>query len=62
VTPETVQANALIAALMKVSSRVESYLHRKQPLTDLQYQSIATTVEGLQTFLHALKTHFKKGR
>ncbi|WP_447598193.1 hypothetical protein [Nitrospira sp. Nam80] len=43
---------------MKVSSDVERYLQQKQPLTDVQLESIATTIQGLQTLLETWRTHF----
>ncbi|MGE0274379.1 MAG: hypothetical protein AB7R40_03010 [Nitrospiraceae bacterium] len=45
---------------MKASSRVEQYLQAKRPLTDLQYDSIATTTDGLRTFLLTWRTHFRR--
>ena len=55
----TLRANRLIADFMQASNRVEQYLHKKGPLTDLQYESITTTVDGLRTFLQTWKTHFR---
>jgi hypothetical protein len=55
----TLRANRLIADFMTASNRVEQYLHKKGPLTDLQYESITTTVDGLRTFLQTWKTHFR---
>lgn len=52
--------NRLIADFMKASSRVEQYLQAKRPLTDLQYDSIATTTDGLRTFLLTWRTHFRR--
>lgn len=58
----TLQANRLIADFMKASNRLEQYLHKKGPLTDLQYESVETTLEGLRTFLLTWRTHFRAGR
>ncbi|WP_447598169.1 hypothetical protein [Nitrospira sp. Nam80] len=55
---EALQAGRMIVEFMKTSARVEHYLQKKRPLTDLQYDSIATTVEGLRTFLLTWRTHF----
>lgn len=57
--PSTVRANRLIADFMTASNSLEQYLHKKGPLTDLQYESITTTVDGLRTFLQTWKTHFR---
>ena len=58
----TLQANRLIADFMKTSSRVEQYLQQKGPLTALQYESIATTLEGVRTFLLTWRTHYRTGK
>ena len=51
--------NRMIVDFMKASARVEQYLQEKRPLNDLQYGSIATTVDGLRTFLMTWHTHFR---
>jgi hypothetical protein len=48
----------MVADFMKVSSDVERYLQQKQPLTDVQHESIATTLQGLRTLLATWRTHF----
>jgi hypothetical protein len=53
-----VRANRMVADFMKVSSDVERYLQQKQPLTDVQHESIATTLQGLRTLLATWRTHF----
>ncbi len=53
-----VRTNRMVADFMKVSSDVERYLQQKQPLTDVQLESIATTIQGLQTLLETWRTHF----
>ena len=42
-----VRTNQMIVDFMKTSSRVEHHLQEKHSLTDLQYESIVTTVQGL---------------
>jgi hypothetical protein len=56
------EVNRLIADFMKISTRLERYLHKKGPLTDLQYESLSTTLEGLETFLLTWRTHFRTGK
>ena len=58
-----VRTNQMVADFMKVSSDVERYLQQKKPLTDLQHESIVTTIHGLETLLATWRTHFgiKKG-
>jgi hypothetical protein len=59
----TLKANRLIADFMKISNGVEQYLHHKGPLTtDLQYDSVPTTLEGLRTFLLTWRTQFRTGK
>ena len=48
----------MVADFMKVSSDVERYLQQKKPLTDLQHESIVTTIHGLETMLATWRTHF----
>ena len=42
-----------IANFLHVSSTLEEYLHEGGPLTPLQYQTIETTIMGLQTMLQS---------
>ena len=60
VNPDLLGAGRMIVGFMKISARVEQYLQRKGPLTDVQYDSIVTTIEGLRTFLLTWRTHFRK--
>jgi hypothetical protein len=55
---EAVQTNQMIADFMKTSSNVERHLQQKHPLTSLQYESIVTTIQGLETLLATWRTHF----
>jgi hypothetical protein len=54
-------AQRLIANLMSASAPREMYLQQGKPLTDLQMESLALTIEGLQTFLDVWRRkHGKK--
>jgi hypothetical protein len=47
------RADQKIAKFLQASNEIEQYLHRDGPLTPLEYQTIDTTVMGLQTLLQA---------
>ncbi len=54
-----VRTNRMIADFMKTSSNVERHLQQKRSLTELQYDSIVTTIQGLETMLATWRTHFR---
>jgi len=53
-------AQQLLARFMIASTQVEAHLQRKEPLTDLQLQSLSLTVKSLQTFLESWARHYGK--
>ena len=48
---EQLALTQMILDFMKASSRLEAYLQQGSPLDQLEYNSVVTTITGLQTML-----------
>ena len=59
--PGNTEGHQLVANLIAASFPLEKYLQQKQPLTDLEIESLSMTVNGLQSFIDIWKkTHGKE--